>query len=77
MLNADDRKALAILLQQSGWAGTANDVYWYKSLSRSIKLKDPGLYNVMKRSKKQLPLLINHPHGYVRVIAKYRMEHNI
>ena len=77
MIEKSDLRELAQLMYEHSIYGLANEIYWYHSLSyRDRRRHRPELHAVMQRTRKYLALHINSEHEYVRLIVKWRLEHN-
>lgn len=76
MLDRNDLTILSQIMFDNDLKGIGNEVFWYWTLNPKQRKQRPELYAVMKHSKKDLPLHINNEHLHVRLIVKWRLEHN-
>ena len=80
MLKAEHLQDLAAEIP--GLDGLKNTMHWFLShqsdwMRRSFKSMHPDFYAVTVSSKSMLPTYVSHPEEGVRIIARYRMRHNI
>lgn len=81
MLNKKDiRDHICQELFNRGIKGITNTLFWFagdrKQYRPYLKKQSQEYYSVITTTIRNIPKFINHPEEGIRVIAKYRLEHN-
>jgi hypothetical protein len=76
----DIQEHIYLNLFSMGMSGLAVSLYWFagdrNTLRKYIKQLNPDCYHAITTKKINIPTLINHPEEYIRMIARYRLQHN-
>ena len=74
--NKENLSKIAQALKDHGYAGLANTIYWWNSISiRDRKLlAGTSSWNAMRKPLKDMPLFLNHSDETVKIIAATRLK---
>lgn len=68
---------IAAALEKKGYAGTANEIWWWNSLSRPLTKRLCNEFQVMIRPLKDMPLYIEDNKIIYKIIALTRLQLNV